>query len=226
MKNLLFSLFIIFSFITKTEAQVFDCHNRVFSFEKICDTSIIFTEDSPYSEYIKLHLENGHSVLIQKVHSQDYRCLFNTIEGCRSKSYSKLHRDIYSEIRDGKFDEYIVYFKGYYKLGKLNYYEFSLVSYKELEWSMYTIKDIQFTVDEDKLIISVENETEDFDISINTKYNPIDKPFNKGNKIVHVKYGILDYFKVLNSEEIEEIESFKRKKGIVLQNNPFFISCI
>ena len=215
MKKILFSVFLIFSFIIRAEAQILDCHNRVFSLEKIDSISASISHDNIYSENIELYLENGHNVLIKKVHSQDYRCLFNTIDGCSVSGYCKLHHNIYQDIRDGNFDEYVVYFKAYYRLGKINYYEFSLVSYKDLKWSMYIITDIK-SFEEDKLIVTLENKTEQFDLSINTKFNPIDKPLKKGSRTAHVKYGILDYYKVLNCDEIEEIENFKQKKGIVL----------
>ena len=110
MKKILFSVFLIFSFIIRAEAQILDCHNRVFSLEKIESISASISHDNIYSENIVLYLENGHNVLIKKVHSQDYRCLFNTIDGCGVSGYCKLHCNIYQDIRDGNFDEYVVYF--------------------------------------------------------------------------------------------------------------------
>lgn len=213
-KILLLILLVTFSF-TNSIAQIFDCHRRVFSFEKIQSINIIKTSDEQYEEFIELYLENGFKVLINKKHSQDYRCLFDTIDGCERGGYCKLHYQIYEDILKGKFDEYIVYFKAYYNLGKIIYYEFSLISYRELDWNIYFIENIEYQDEKNEVIIGLKNETEQFDISINLQHNPIDKPLSLGSKVVHVKCGILDYFKVLTTEEFEEIEDFMRKKGIV-----------
>ena len=103
-KILLLILLVTFNF-TNSIAQIFDCHRRVFSFEKIQSINVIQSPDDLYEEFIELHLENGFNILLNKKHSQDYRCLFNTIEGCNNGGYCKLYFQTYENILKGKFDE-------------------------------------------------------------------------------------------------------------------------
>ena len=191
-------------------AQVFDLKNRVFSLERI----VSMDKDSLAKQnIIILYLENGISVQIQKIDAVNHWQLFNTYPNCKYPSRSKLDNRYFLDIQKGNIQSYVVYFRAFYRLGKVYDYEFDIVDINDLNIKYYLVTYVSnipnngncMDLNEDMMYVTLNDGISDVNLEINTKFNPVIGEVYCNDLVVKVRYGILEYYEIIRDKEIKEI---------------------
>lgn len=191
-------------------SQVFDLKNRVFSLERI----VGMDKDSLAKQsIIILYLENGIDIQIQKIDAVNHWQLFNTYPNCKYQSKSKLDGRYFLDIQKGNIQSYVVYFRAFYRLGKVYDYEFDIVDIKDLNIKYYLVTYVSKIpnnencqdINDDILYVTLNDGISDTNLEINTKFNPVIGDVYCNDLVVKVRHGILEYYEVIRDKEIKEI---------------------
>ena len=205
-------LFLLFTFVLLFDisyGQVFDLKKEIVSIERIVS---IDKDSLANKNIILLNLENDISVQIQAIDAITYRQLYNTYPGCKHETYSELHPQYYRDIRDGKYQSYVVYFRGFYRFGHVYDYDFTVVDIKDLTLNYYLVtyvsnipNDGKGEIDNTKLLyVTLNDGKSEVNLKINTQFNPILGNVYCNDLVVKVRYGILEYFEVIKDVELKE----------------------